>query len=392
MTRAGSIDVVGVGTVGAHGIGLEALGAALARGQPLRSGVTPGPHHHRPGARQAALAGHFDLSPLLPGRAARRMSPLSRMAVAAATLALRDAPGEGQLAVVLGTGSGATSFTERLRQEIVEPGPEAASPFLFTDCVANAPAGQIAIAHGARAANATICQREASGLIALDAAVRELRHGRAARALCGTADEMTPFVHAVLDRGRALARQHGETPRPFDQRRDGCLAGEGATVLLLEPEGRAPLARVAWTCARFDPTSSRHGFGREPRTIAAALIAGGLDRAGIDAVVCSASGSRHGDRYESEMLRALWPTALPPLLTPKAVIGEYGGGTLAAAIAFLHGRYLGAPQGGFAADPELDVRPHHGPLARPPARVLVDAVATGGACAFAVLERPGQTP
>lgn len=387
MTAA-AIDVVSVGTIGAHGIGLQALGAALAKGSPLRTPVVAGPHHHRSGARTAALASHVDLSPLLPARTARRMGPLSRMAVAAAGLALRDAPGNGPLAIALGTGFGATSFTEKLMQEIVEQGPEAASPFLFTDCVANAPAGQIAIAHGARAANATICQREASSVLALDLAVRELRHGRAARVLCGTADEMTPFVHAVLDRGRALARPPGgETPRPFDRRRDGCLAGEGATVLLLERGARAPLARVAWTCARFDPTADGFAFGREPAAIAHAIATAGLDCASIDAVVCSASGSRPGDRYEAELLRALWPRAMPPLLAPKAVIGEHGGGTLAAAIAILHGHFVGATADGFDVDPQLGVRPHYGPLSRPPARVLVNAIATGGACAFAVLER-----
>ena len=34
---AEAIDVVGVGTIGPHGIGLQALGAALEKGSPLRT-------------------------------------------------------------------------------------------------------------------------------------------------------------------------------------------------------------------------------------------------------------------------------------------------------------------------------------------------------------------
>jgi hypothetical protein len=92
-----------------------------------------------------------------------------------------------------------------------------------------------------------------------------------------------------------------------------------------------------------------------------------------------------GDRYEAQVLRTLWPRAMPPLLAPKAVLGEHGGSTLAAAIAILHGHTLGAPPDGFEPDPDLGVAPHHGPLPRP-RRLLVNAFATGGACAFAVLE------
>jgi len=148
------------------------------------------------------------------------------------------------------------------------------------------------------------------------------------------------------------------------------------------------MATVAWTGGLFDPTASRWDFGREPERLAAALgalLGRGIGR--IDGVVCSASGSRHGDRYEARVLRTLWPGAMPPLLTPKAVLGEHGGSTLAAAIAILHGHCVGAPVDGFESDPDLDVRPHYGPLEQPPARLLVTAFATGGACAFAVLDR-----
>ncbi len=99
------------------------------------------------------------------------MSPPSKLAVAAARMALRCAglPGkdEAGTATVIATAFGPSSYTEALLKQILLEGPEAASPSLFTESVANAPAAQIAIACKARGPSVTVCQREAGPLLAL---------------------------------------------------------------------------------------------------------------------------------------------------------------------------------------------------------------------------------
>jgi 3-oxoacyl-[acyl-carrier-protein] synthase II len=405
-----SVVITGLGAIAASGAGRESLGRALAVGVPLAHPVDRSAGYHRPGgARLAALAGGVELASLLPAAAARRMSPPSRLAVAAARLAVRDAglaeedPGFADTAVVVATAFGPALYTEKLLESIFGSGPESASPAIFTESVASAAASQVAIALRARGPSLTVTQREAGPLVAVGEGLRLLRAGRARRVLVGAVEEMTPLLHAILDRFHALARPDAsgaEAARPFDRDRNGFLAGEGATFVVLEPASEAsaraarPLCRVVAAFSAFDPSAPAFDWGRGEDSLAAALRQG-LERSGvatrsIDRIVSGASGAVRGDRLEGLVLRRLWPTAtLPPVAAPKAVVGEYGGTTLGAAVLAACG-LAGGPTPGFRApDPELGIVPHDGsplPAAR---RVLTSALASGGAAAWAVLDAAG---
>jgi 3-oxoacyl-(acyl-carrier-protein) synthase len=402
--------VTGLGTVGSFGGGRESLAAALLAARPHLAVVDRAAGYHRPGSiGMAALVDGWDLSRWVPPREGRRMSPPSKLAVAVARMALTDAgiagiagiagaPGTFELteaAVVISTAFGPASHTEGLLKQILDS-PESASPFLFTESVANAPAAQIGIATGAKGAGITVAQREAGPLLAAARGAAVIAAGRAPLALAGTVEEMTPLLHAVLDRFGALA----EVARPFDRRRSGFLAADGATVLVLEDEavartgGRRPLARLlAWGRA-FDPSAPAAGWGEGHPALARGLL-GCLARAGlgpgdIDLVVSGASGSRAGDRLEALTLRAAWgERPLPPIVAPKAVTGEYGGGFLAAAVLAAAGAPFGPTPGFAETDPELGIVPHGGEPLPAPSRVLVSTLASGGAAVWLVFGGEG---
>ncbi len=408
MTRP--VVVAGLGVVGPFGCGRAALAAALARGAPAPTTVVEAPAGWRRSrsARRAALVGPQDLGEWISPGAARRMSPPSRFGVAAAKLALADAGLDagtlpGTTACVLATSFGPTTFTERLLRQILLEGAEAASPSLFTECVANAPAAQIAIAVGAQGPNITITQREAGPLTALARGAALVSRGQADRALVAVTEEMSPLLHVVLDRFGALARPEvdrgDEVARPFDKRRSGFVAAEGAVVALLEPQdgatrrGAGPLARIAAYGGAFDASAAASGWGDDGaglgRALALALRKAGIERDSIDRIVSGASGARQGDRLEARTLRALWPDrAIPPVLAPKATTGEYGGGFLAAAILAAAGAPFGPTPGFGEADEELDVVPHDGGPLPAPRRVLVTGLAAGGCAAWLVLDSP----
>lgn len=402
MTRDALVrDVVitGVGCLGPWGIGLDALAQALGRGVPHGTAIDRSQgYHRRNGATLVGSCAALDLTPWVSPQAARRMSDLSRFAVAAARQALAaaglpDVRGE-RTAIAVATTFGPGAYTDQLARQIIEKGGKAASPFLFTDCVANAASGQIGIELGVRGPNVTICQREAGPLLALGQGTAEIARGRADVCLAGAVDEMKPLVHAQLDRFGALARPepHGEAPRPFDRRRNGALACEGATIVVLEEERRARargariLARVGPTVRAFDPTASRAGYGRDAAGLASTLRGrAGRHLAEVDAVVSGASGRRAGDALDAAVLRAALPHG-PRVLVPKAVHGEYGGGTLAAALLALGPTEFAFPAACDRPDPRLGIVPAHGCIAA--RSVLLSALAAGGAAAWTLLDQP----
>lgn len=400
--------ITGLGTIGPGGVGREALARALASGRPAATEVDRGAGLHREnGSRFAALVRERDLSRFITPAAARRLSFPSRLAVAAGRMALLEAGldtagvGDARVGVFLATTFGPGLFTELLLRQVFLDGPETAQPFHFSECVANAPAAQLAIATGARGPAMMLTQRESGPILAVARAAQAVREGRVDRALAGAVEEITPLLHALLDRFGALAGPEGERaemPRPFDRRRDGFLAGEGATVVVIEREdaararGARALARIGWSGAGFDPTADVSDWGDGQAPLATTLAAGlaGLPGGGaaIGAVVSGASGSRRGDRLEARVLRAAWGDApLPPLLVPKAVTGEYGGGILAPAILALEGAPFGAPPGFSEIDPTIDVAPDRGTARPAPERVLLTGLSSGGGAAWLVLER-----
>jgi 3-oxoacyl-[acyl-carrier-protein] synthase II len=403
-----AVVITGVGTLGSYGFGLVPLAERLAVGTPRVAEVARSAHYHRKdGARTAALVAGEDLTRWLAPAVARRMSPPSKLAVTAARMALEDAglaegAASAPVAVVLATAFGPPSFTEKLLKSILAEGPENASPFLFMESVANAPAAQVAIDCGATGPNVTVVQREAGALVALGRGATAVAEGRVARALVGAVDEMTPLVHGVLDRFGALARPCGAAPeagRPFDRCRNGFLASEGATVLVLEQEraaaarGARILSRVLASGGAFDASASRVGWGRGGavlgRALSRLLARAGCGPGDVDRIVSGASGSVAGDRLEGCVLRAAWEgTALPPVLAPKGVTGEYGGGFLAATVLATQAIAFGPTPAWGGPDPAIGVIPHGGGPLPAPHRVLASSLASGGAAAWVLLEAP----
>jgi 3-oxoacyl-[acyl-carrier-protein] synthase II len=364
-----------------------------------------GGYHVPESARLAILSTGVDLTQWVSPAAGRRMSVPSKFAVAAARMALTDADLLGAVAgprtsVVLSNALGATDCTERLLRSAFLDGPQAASPSTFTESVQNAAAAQVAIDSRAQGTNVTIVQREAGILTAVGRGATEILSGRADCALVGGVEEMPPLMHALLDRMEALSRPDGaggEVARPFDRRRNGFVAAEGSVVLVLEAadcarsRGARIRARVRGFAGAFDPSAPRIGWGHGEDVLAGALRrlfdSAGLAHHEVGRIVSGACGSVAGDRLEAATLRAAWQGgALPPILAPKGVTGQYGGGFLAAAVLAVSGEEFASTAGFSEPDPALGVIPHQGGHVPPTNATLVTSLASGGAASWLLLE------
>ena len=362
--------ITGAAAVTALGRNLAETRAALAAG---RSAVAPVPEDGAPkasGRSPAARIGPFTTEPELAKGKARRLDRGSQYAVVAARQLLADAlyaveGREERTGILLGTGSaGVGPLTEFERQMAVES-PDAASPFLFPNTVANAPASQAAIELGLKGPNVTIIQKDPAALNALFYGRMLLADGRADALLVGAADEWNLVYHRAYESVRAT--------RTAD--RPGFVLGEGAALVLVENEASARArgaridARVAGIASRGTAVSP-HARRADPVVLAAAireaLAEAGLAPAEIGLIHLSRNGSPFTDAAEVAALADVFGTGLPRTVAIKDALGENPA--------------IGAIQIALAAA-ELRANPDVG-------AILLDAFGAGGNVLAAVLTAP----
>ena len=176
------IRITGTGAVSSAGWGVPALMAALD------SGVRPdlselirerkdGPPVVTPVLRVPAAPPTLPRSPRL-----RRVSPISKFAVAAAAEALgperaaRVAAGELRLGVVCSLFNGCVNYSNRFFGEVLAD-PAVASPILFPETVFNAPSSHLSALFNSTAPNDTILGDGAEIFTALEIAIEWLLRG-----------------------------------------------------------------------------------------------------------------------------------------------------------------------------------------------------------------------
>lgn len=397
MTR---IPITGIGVIAPGAIGLDAFRALLDSGATAISAVerfdTEGLHAHK-----AGLVRDFNARDFIAPMKARRMNVLSRYAVSAARLALRDAQIEkldSSAGVALGTAFGPVQTSVEYMREYVEKGAALAPPQLFAESVANAPGSHIAIEHGLRGFNITVSQRESSTLAAVMFGASQIAKGAARAALVGGVEEINEMIYSVLDRLNALAHADGsvgEAARPFDRRRNGMVIGEGSAVLLAEATpSRKVYAYLAGFGIARDTSATISDWGDDQSAVVAAMRAAiadaGIAIGDIDAVYASANSTQKADRLEYRAIESLFGAAGPAVVATKGYFGEYAaGGSLqfAAAVLAVADQVLHGSAGFEQGDDEMHLSVNAARRVAPLRHVLVNSISAGGGIVSAILSK-----
>ncbi len=347
------VVVTGLGMVTPLGVGKEEFRERLFGGQcgigEIKSFDTKDFTSHL-GAEVAS----FSPRDFISVKNLRRMDRISPMAVASARLALEDAKiqitqeNRDRVGIILGTAFGATDVTVQFAENLLAQGPAAVNPILVPNTVMNAPAGHASIELGFRGVNTTVTHYAVSAEIALAYAVAEIRRGTADFILAGGVDILSKFYYESLTRFHALSPAGGgrEGSRPFDQARNGFVAGEGCGILCLESMESALLRGVDFYCEinGFNLGSSICGTTQWPRdsagiekSVKRALKNSEVDVAEIDAVYAAANGGRDLDAAEAKAYENIFEGVpkKPAITAIKGALGESfsGGGMRACALA-----------------------------------------------------------
>ena len=247
------VKITGIGPVTPAGIGREAFFRGINEPVSRVRAITR--FDPDAGPFVGAEVQDFDLKHYAPGENPRRLSRHTQFALSAAILALRDADLTPEQAnkcnPVVVTGTSLMDF-DRISREInivATKGPRyAVARNLHETSLVNVP-GAIAKLIGPSVRMFSMQSSCCSGLDAIGQAVELVASGQADLALAGGAECPLTFHPMVEFTAAELSPANSELPekscRPFDLWRSTGVIGEGAAILVLEPED-SPRDPYAW--------------------------------------------------------------------------------------------------------------------------------------------------
>ncbi len=336
------VAITGLGVISAIGSGKEPFWESLRIG---RCGIkrvskfdpTPYP------TQFAAQLNGFDFSPFINLKWSRRMDLTSKMAVAAAKMAVKDAAldldqeDRERIGVVVGTAMAGHAFILEQHDVYKEKGPMRINPFTALTVFPDAPASFISIElglHGPSFSLATACS---SALDAVGYAFNAIRKKELDVILMGGAEATVfPQAFSAFCMLRAMS-QRNDAPerasRPFDKARDGFVLGEGAGMLVLEDLEHAKkrgahiyaeIMGFGMTCDAYHMTAPEPSGRQAARAIRIALKDAGVKPADIDYINAHGTSTPLNDKTETLVIKQVFGQHAyrVPVSATKSMIGH----------------------------------------------------------------------
>jgi 3-oxoacyl-[acyl-carrier-protein] synthase II len=276
----------------------------------------------------------FRLDDYLPGINAKRMPRHTQFAVAAAAMALSDAGlsfadlrGQSPLVMVGASLMDFGSINKGV-ELILKKGPVNGLPSSVFSASVSSISGTIGEIIGGTTRTQALQSACCAGADSIGNAAQMVANGEADIALCG-GTESPLFFHPMLElRMAGLAPSNSEKPerqcRPFDLWRTTGVIGEGACVLLLEPEHspRSAYAYVSGYAFATDPLDSPGAGLYEAMRLA--IANGNMHPSNIEAISAWAPGHKLVDLAEAKALEHVlgsWVRSVP-CVSLKGAIGN----------------------------------------------------------------------
>merc|ERR1712071_124731 len=188
------------------------------------------------------------------------------------------------------------------------------SPWFIPRILNNTPAGAISMMYDFRGPNTSHTEACATGNHSIGDGYLQIKLNRADCMIVGAADScLDPTVLGGFARIRALSRSNtADASRPFDQKRDGFVMGEGAGILVLESleSAHARGAEIHAEICGYSATADAHHITAPSASGDAAFRAMKLCLAeaavdGVDYVNAHATSTPLGDDIEAAAIQRI---------------------------------------------------------------------------------------
>lgn len=403
-----AVAITGIGLLSPLGNDHDQVFDALMAG---RSGIRLLPDDQSNGVATAAGVVEFDPSLWFSKLQLSGVDRVSQFAVAAATMARRDASfaEDAVLAnpgVYMGCGMGGAATLEQAYASHFSARPRL-SPLSVVGFMSNAPAAHIAMRMGVTGPVMTYSVACASSAIAIGEAYRAITYGEIDTALAGgTESLLLPGIIRAWQAMQTLATVDQADPasacKPFSSNRSGLVLAEGAAVLMLEraDHARARGARIYAEIAGYGMSCDASHIAKpdstgQQKALGVALAQGGLQASDIGYINTHGTATRVGDVVECDAIRQVWGDALADVKvgSTKSMHGHLLGaaGALEAAITAisLYRREIPPTAHCDQPDPECNVPLVHGKgIAAPDLNAAVsNSFAFGGTNAVLAFKR-----
>lgn len=317
------VVITGMGALSPAGVGVGVLWDAVMNKKCCIAPIT----RFDTADYDVRIAGEVaDFDPVAHGltkKEARRFERFVQYAIVASDEAITqagldlDAEDTARIACVFGTGIGGIDELQQGFGTLESKGPKRVNPLFIPTMIGNIAAGNLSIRYGLHGECLNVVTACATGAHCIGTAVRDIRHGYIDVALAGGSEEsVSPICLAGFSNLGALSKAEDpcQASLPFDVRRTGFVAGEGAGAVIIESLEHA-LARDANILAEivgFGSTGDAyHMTAPEPsgegvvRAMRIALEEGGFTPDDLGHVNAHGTGTPANDSTESKAILAL---------------------------------------------------------------------------------------
>lgn len=257
-----------------------------------------------------------DYSAFIDPKAARRMSHIVKMGVAAARQCLINAGVEMPGAIITGTALGCIEDSATFLTRMIELEEEMLPPTAFIQSTHNTVAAQIALMLKCHSYNNTFVHKGISFESALQDTMMLLNEGDADSVLVGGTEEMTDVSFTILTRLGLYKRWPLSNLELYNTHSKGSIGGEGAAFFLVtgkpSPDNLAELSGLKMFYGINDNTGLEH-------QITTFLTEHGVNINEIDLVVTG----RNGDTKNDEVYAKLNLFKNKALANYKHLCGDY---------------------------------------------------------------------